>query len=146
MLLVIVLFLLVGLVKKLLRTRLFPKLGMAEGINVAVSTLASYVLWILGFLLIMPVMVPGFNVNTLAVVIGSLSFGVGFGLRNVADNFFSGIILLIERPIKVVIGLRWMEYTAVWLKSAHAQPPCAPMTILTSSFRTPPSSPPTSLT
>lgn len=46
-------------------------------------------------------MVPGFNIQTLSVVIGALSFGIGFGLRNVADNFFSGLIILLERPIKV---------------------------------------------
>lgn len=101
LLLITGLFVVVSLIKKALRQRLLPKVGMAEGVSAAISTLVSYAIWILGFLLILPVMVPGFNVNTLAVVLGSLSFGVGFGLRNVADNFFSGIILLIERPIKV---------------------------------------------
>lgn len=95
------LFMMVALLKRILRERVFPKVGLAQGVSVAISTLVSYALIILGFLVILPVMVPGFNVNTLAVVLGSLSFGVGFGLRNVADNFFSGIILLIERPIKV---------------------------------------------
>jgi small-conductance mechanosensitive channel len=101
LILITALFMLVSLLKRILRERVFPRVGLAQGVSIAISTLISYVLLILGFLVIVPVMVPGFNVNTLAVVLGSLSFGVGFGLRNVADNFFSGIILLIERPIKV---------------------------------------------
>jgi len=95
------LFLVVARVRSLLERRVFPRLGLTHGVASAVSGLASYALLVVGMLIVLPVMAPGFNINTLVVVLGALSFGVGFGLRNVADNFFSGLILLIERPIKV---------------------------------------------
>ncbi len=90
-----------GILKRIVRVRLLPRLGLIPGVCSAVASLIGYGFFVIGALIIMPVMVQGFNIQTLSVVIGALSFGIGFGLRNVADNFFSGLIILLERPIKV---------------------------------------------
>ncbi len=100
-LLLVAWFLAVSWVRRFLQRRVFRSVGLDEGVAAAVASLVGYSLMVLGALVLLPVMAPGFNINTLVVVLGALSFGVGFGLRNVADNFFSGLILLIERPIKV---------------------------------------------
>jgi len=89
------------LVKRILHSRVLPRAGLTSGVSSAVSTLIGYLILIVGILLILPISIQGFNMGTLSVLLGAVSLGIGFGLRNIADNFVSGLILLVERPIKV---------------------------------------------
>jgi small-conductance mechanosensitive channel len=91
----------VGWVRRWFNRVVFPRIGLATGTSAALTNLLAYTATLVGALVILPVVFPGFNVSTLVVILGGLSLGIGFGLRNVADNFFSGLILLIERPVEV---------------------------------------------
>ncbi len=66
--------------------------------QVVITSLLSYI--VLALAILCGLIVSGVNFTGLAIVAGALSVGIGLGLQNVVNNFVSGIILLIEKPIK----------------------------------------------
>ncbi|MBK7395042.1 MAG: mechanosensitive ion channel [Myxococcales bacterium] len=76
------------------------------GVAYAIGRIAQYVVVISGVLLGLDNV--GFSLATLATFGAVLTVGVGFGLQNITQNFISGLILLLERPVQrgdfVVVG------------------------------------------
>ncbi|MEW6079101.1 MAG: mechanosensitive ion channel domain-containing protein [Thermodesulfobacteriota bacterium] len=79
--------------------KLLARSGMVIGLQESLTTISVYLLWVLGVLVSLSFL--GLNTTSLAVAFGALGIGVGFGLQNIVNNFISGIILLLERPIQV---------------------------------------------
>ena len=69
-----------------------------EETQVAVASILTYIGF--GAAVITGLLVAGFNFTGLAIVAGALSVGIGLGLQSIVNNFVSGLILLIEKPIK----------------------------------------------
>ncbi|MEO0622848.1 MAG: DUF3772 domain-containing protein [Pseudomonadota bacterium] len=95
---VVVGYLLTGRFKRLLRHRVLPLTGLDTGGRDAVAAGAGYLGLVVTVLV--AISATGVDLSNLAIVAGALSVGIGFGLQNIVNNFVSGIILLIERPIK----------------------------------------------
>jgi len=84
--------------KKQFELRVLSKSRMDVG---ARDALGSILMYSLGFLLILiAVSIAGVNFSNIAIVAGALSVGIGFGLQAIVNNFVSGLILLLERPIQ----------------------------------------------
>ena len=69
-----------------------------EETQVAIASILTYVGF--GLALISGLLVAGFNFTGLTIIAGALSVGIGLGLQSIVNNFVSGIILLIEKPIR----------------------------------------------
>ncbi len=90
-------------VSRLLSSYLFHSLlrrmGMNEGAAAAIRSLAFYLLALsFGLFALRVVEVP---LTVFTLLGGALAIGVGFGSQNLVNNFLSGLILLIERPVRV---------------------------------------------
>ena len=88
-----------GKLKKVLISRLLQRTSLDIGAQQAIGTITRYLILFIGFLIILQTV--GINLTPLNVLAGAVGIGIGLGLQNIANNFISGLIILLERPIKV---------------------------------------------
>ncbi len=104
----ILVFSILGLISRLISSRIsrHSRHHMERGAQVELASISNYVGFSIAILIAM--LLSGVNFTGLAIVAGALSVGIGFGLQNIVNNFVSGVILLIERPIRpgdrIIIG------------------------------------------
>jgi len=107
-------WLIARLVRFLLAEEVVPRLNLSRGSGQSLVTLVNYAVFGIGFMIAASAM--GLTGTQLAVVVGALSLGIGFGLQNIVNNFVSGLILIFERPIKVGDTVQTVDH---WGKVQH---------------------------
>jgi small-conductance mechanosensitive channel len=78
---------------------IFPRMPDDPGVRFAVVTLCRYA--ILGVACLIALGAIHVDLAKIGVVLAALGVGLGFGLQEVVSNFVCGIILLLERPIRI---------------------------------------------
>ena len=87
------------ILKTVLEHSFLSHLQISTGTHYTLIRISQYTLWFLGGLIAFQFI--GVDLSGLAVILGFLSVGIGFGMQNLTSNFISGLILLFEQHIQV---------------------------------------------
>ena len=84
--------------RNVVRDRVMPTLDAPMPLRQSIDAGLNYVGVIIAILI--GISALGIDFTNLAIVLGALSVGIGLGLQNIANNVISGVIMLMERPVK----------------------------------------------
>jgi len=83
----------------LLEFLVFRRFDLDAGARYAISTIARYAVTILGAIAVSGIF--GISWSKVQWLAAAMTFGIGFGLQEIFANFASGLILLLDRSLRV---------------------------------------------
>jgi len=79
--------------------KILPRLKVESGPAAAIQTILYYIL--LTASVVMALQIAGVPLTIFTIFGGALALGIGFGSQNLISNFISGLLVMIERPIRI---------------------------------------------
>jgi small-conductance mechanosensitive channel len=89
----------VRITRFVLELDMLPRMKLEPGVDGAISGLTRYILFSAGLLVALAAL--GIDASQIALVAGALGVGVGFGLQGIVANVIAGIVLMLERPVRL---------------------------------------------
>jgi potassium-dependent mechanosensitive channel len=83
----------------LLEIAILQPLALEPGNRYAATSISRYVIFAVGFFSILNLL--GISWDDVQWLVAAMGVGLGFGLKEIFANFFSGLIILFERPIRI---------------------------------------------
>jgi small-conductance mechanosensitive channel len=100
--------------------RIYPRLGIDQGLGYVFNTLLNYVFLAIGFLIALRIV--GLDLRLLLVFAGAVGIGVGLGLQSLAANIISGFIIIFGGKVRkgdwIEVGGTLGEVTDIYLGTA----------------------------
>ncbi|RRS07471.1 potassium transporter KefA [Pseudoalteromonas sp. J010] len=91
------------IISKVLRlafNRIASKQGVIQHTSAyVIGRIIHYIVLFIGFIIALTAL--GFEITELALVASALGVGIGLGLQGLVNNFVSGLVLLLEKTVKV---------------------------------------------
>ncbi len=111
------------LLKNWLVSKYFPNTNIDSGVRTSIVTVVGYLVAIITVSLALSTF--GISLEKLTWIASALSVGIGFGLQAIVQNFISGLIMLVERPVKVgdwvVIGTQEGDIRRINVRATEIQ-------------------------
>lgn len=85
--------------QKFLEKKVFPFTNFDKGLQHALKLASGYIGVFIAIVVSLNIL--GLQFSSLLYILGGLSVGIGLGFQPIVTNFVSGIIMLIERPIRI---------------------------------------------
>ncbi len=107
------------MLQTLLTENVMARRNLDAGVTISITRLLHYALVTLGYLAALVVL--GVDLSKMTLLASALGVGIGFGLQTIVNNFVCGLILLLERPVRVgdtiEIGGVWVKIAKIGLRS-----------------------------
>lgn len=95
---VVLLYILIQVVLKKILRKTFRRVTSGNVDYVTMANITTLIIFIIAFMVLLSY--HGIDLTAFSVFGGLLGVGIGFGLQNITNNFISGIIIFLEKPIK----------------------------------------------
>ena len=79
------------------RSKIFTN-NLPEARRLSIANLIRY--GVMALTLVIGLSIIGIDLSVIAIILGIISVGVGIGLQQVLASFFSGLIIILNRPLK----------------------------------------------
>lgn len=97
------------LMSKALSQRIIGRFHLQRSMQFTLERFSFYVLF--AFFVLFTLQLLSIPITIFTVVGGALAIGIGFGSQNIVNNFISGLIVMIEQPVRVG---DWIEIEGIF--------------------------------
>jgi potassium efflux system protein len=78
---------------------IFPRINLEAGLRYALLTISRYGIFALACIIALSYI--HLDLGRIGWLMAAVGFGLGFGMQEIFSNFVSGLIMLVERPVRV---------------------------------------------